>query len=74
MKLLDSLRFRMATLFQRSQVNAEMDDELRSHIQLRADDLEHSGVETVELVAVKIPPILERQPRGRRSDRDGWTI
>ena len=48
MKLLDSLRFRMATLFQRSQVNAEMDDELRSHIQLRADDLEHSGVDRAE--------------------------
>ena len=31
MKLLDSLRFRMAALFRRSQVNAEMDDELRSH-------------------------------------------
>jgi len=48
MKLLDSLRFRLATLFQRSQVNAEMDDELRSHIQLRADDLEHSGVDRAE--------------------------
>ncbi len=32
MKLLDSLRFRIAALFQRSQMNAEMDDELRSHI------------------------------------------
>lgn len=44
MKLLDSLRFRIATLFQRSQVNAEMEEELRSHIQLRADDLERSGL------------------------------
>jgi hypothetical protein len=40
MKLLNSLRFRIAALFQRSQMNTEMDDELRSHIQHRADDLE----------------------------------
>src|SRR6516165_91374 len=44
MKLLDSLRFNVAALFQRAQVNAEMDDELRSHIQHRADDLERSGL------------------------------
>jgi hypothetical protein len=31
MKLLDSLRFRIATLFQRSLMNAEMEEELRSH-------------------------------------------
>jgi hypothetical protein len=48
MKLLDSLRFRIATLFQRSQMNAEMEDELRSHIQLRADDLERSGLPRAE--------------------------
>ena len=45
MKLLASLRFRIVTLFQRSQMNAEMEDELRSHIQHRADDLEHSGLD-----------------------------
>ena len=44
MKLLDSLRFRIATLFQRSQINAEMHEELRSHIEHRADDLERSGL------------------------------
>ncbi|HYL76374.1 MAG TPA: ABC transporter permease [Bryobacteraceae bacterium] len=44
MRLLDSLRARLSTLFQRSQVNAEMDEELGSHIQLRADDLELSGL------------------------------
>ena len=44
MKLLDSLRSRIATLFQRSQMNAELEDELRSHIQHRADDLERSGL------------------------------
>ncbi len=44
MKILDSIRFRLATLFRRSRLNAEMDDELRSHIQHRADDLERSGL------------------------------
>jgi choline dehydrogenase-like flavoprotein len=44
MKFLDSLRFRMATIFQRSQMNDEMVEEIRSHIQHRADDLERSGV------------------------------
>lgn len=48
MKLLDSLRFRMATLFHRSQMNAEMEEELRSHIQHRADDLERSGLPRAE--------------------------
>ena len=48
MKLLDSLRFRIATLFNRSQLNAEMEEELRSHIQHRADDLEHSGMDRSE--------------------------
>ena len=44
MKLLDWLRFRIATLFQRSKMNAEMEEELRSHIQHRADDLQRSGL------------------------------
>jgi predicted permease len=44
MRLLDSLRFRIAAFFRRSQMSAEMEDELRSHIQLRADDLERSGL------------------------------
>ena len=44
MRVLDSLRFRIASLFRRSQLSAEMEEELRSHIQLRADDLERSGV------------------------------
>jgi predicted permease len=48
MKLLDSLRFRIATLFQRSQMNAEMEEELRAHIQNRADDLERSGFPRTE--------------------------
>jgi predicted permease len=44
MRLLDSLRFRIATLFHRSQLNTELEEELRSHIEHRADDLERSGV------------------------------
>ena len=44
MKLLDLLRFRLSTLFHRSHFSAEMEEELRSHIQHRADDLERSGV------------------------------
>lgn len=48
MKLLDSLRLRIATLFQRSRISSEMEAELRSHIQLRADDLERSGMDRAE--------------------------
>jgi predicted permease len=48
MKLLDSLRFRIATIFQRSRMNAEMEEELRSHVQHRADDLERSGLPRAE--------------------------
>ena len=44
MKFVDSIRFRFAALFQRSQMNAEMEEEIRSHVQHRADDLEHSGM------------------------------
>jgi hypothetical protein len=48
MKLLDWLRFRIATFFQGSQVNAEIEEELRSHIQHCADDLERSGLGRAE--------------------------
>ena len=48
MKLLASLRVRIANLFQRSHRNSEMEDELRSHIQHRADDLERSGLARAE--------------------------
>jgi hypothetical protein len=44
MRFIDSLRFRMAAVFHRSAMNAEMEVELRSHIQHRADDLERSGM------------------------------
>jgi hypothetical protein len=44
MKIFDSLHFRIATIFRRNQVRAEMEEELRSHIEHRADDLERSGL------------------------------
>jgi predicted permease len=48
MKVLDSLRFRVAALFQRSQIHAEMEEELRSHIAHRADDLVRAGMDRAE--------------------------
>jgi len=48
MKLIDSLRFRIAGLFHRSGLNKDMDDELRAHIELRADDLERTGLTRTE--------------------------
>jgi len=48
MKFLGSIRLRISALFRRSELNAEMDDELASHIQLRADDLERSGLSRAE--------------------------
>ncbi len=46
MKLLDSLALASGRHgFRRSRSNAEMDDELRSHIEHRADDLERSGLD-----------------------------
>ncbi len=48
MRFLDSIRLRIAALFRRSELNADMDDELASHIQLRADDLERSGLSRAE--------------------------
>jgi predicted permease len=38
----------MASLFQRSKMHAEIEEELRLHIQHRADDLERSGVARAE--------------------------
>jgi predicted permease len=48
MSFLGSPRFRIASLFGRSQISAEMEEELRSHVQHRADDLEHSGLSRTE--------------------------
>jgi predicted permease len=44
MRLLDSLRFRFAALFQRAQTRTEIEEELRAHIELRADDLVNAGM------------------------------
>ena len=48
MKLLASLRSLVSALFERARVNREMEDELRSHIQHRADDLERGGLARAE--------------------------
>jgi predicted permease len=48
MRVLESLRFRIACLFKRSEMSAEMEEELRAHVQLRADDLERGGVARAE--------------------------
>jgi len=48
MKLLDSLRFRIGAIFGRAHLNDEMDYELRSHVELRADDLERCGLTRAE--------------------------
>jgi predicted permease len=44
MSFLSSLRAVSNSLFRRAQVDSDMDEELRSHIQHRADDLERSGL------------------------------
>ena len=44
MRLLATLQSMVAALFRRSQVDHEMEDELRSHIEHRADDLERAGL------------------------------
>ena len=48
MSFLTSLRSLASTLFQRSQIDVEMEEELHSHIQHRADDLERSGLPRAE--------------------------
>jgi hypothetical protein len=45
MKLLAYLRSLAVKFFHRSQVDGDMAEELRSHIQHRADDLERSGLD-----------------------------
>jgi hypothetical protein len=48
MKLLSYVRSLTARFLHRTQVEDEMAEELRSHIQHRADDLERSGVDRAE--------------------------
>ena len=44
MTFFETLRFKVGSLFGRERMDAEMDDELRSHIEHRADDLERNGM------------------------------
>ena len=44
MTLLDYLPSRLSMLFQRCRINAELEEELQSHVLHRADDLERSGL------------------------------
>ncbi len=48
MRLTESLRLRMAALLGRAEMRAEMDEELRSHMEHRADDLNRSGLSRAE--------------------------
>jgi predicted permease len=48
MKLLSTLHSFMTAVLRRTEVENDMDDELRSHIQHRADDLERSGIPRAE--------------------------
>ncbi len=48
MKLLASLRTLLNFVFRRAGVEAEMEDELRSHLQARADELERQGLAHAE--------------------------
>jgi predicted permease len=48
MNILDSLRIRIVSLFRSDEPRAEMEEELRSHIEHRADDLERSGLDRPE--------------------------
>jgi hypothetical protein len=48
MNLLAYFRSFAAKFFRRSQIEDDVEEELRSHIQHRADDLEHSGLNRTE--------------------------
>jgi putative ABC transport system permease protein len=48
MKFFAHLRSLASTLFHRPQTDREMDEELRSHIQIRTEDLERSGLSDAE--------------------------
>lgn len=46
--MLRELFFTLRSFFRRNHSEAEMDEELRAHIQVRADDLERSGLSRAE--------------------------
>ncbi|WP_158748062.1 ABC transporter permease [Acidobacterium sp. S8] len=48
MRFIEYLRSLSSTLLRRGRINGEMEEELRSHVQHRADDLERSGMPRAE--------------------------
>src|SRR5207244_11984950 len=48
MNLLSSLRSLVTALVNRGRIENDTDEELRAHVQNRADDLEHSGLTRAE--------------------------
>jgi predicted permease len=48
MKFLDAIRFRLAALFAPSKLNSDVDDEMRAHMEHRADDLQRTGLSRAE--------------------------
>ena len=48
MKILSSIRTRLAFVLHRARAEREMDEEIRSHLQNRADDLERQGISRAE--------------------------
>ena len=48
MRLLDAIRARLYAMFHRAEVNGEVEEELRVHVQHRADDLERGGLTRAE--------------------------
>jgi hypothetical protein len=48
MSLLSSIRVLLTSVFRRLQIEREMEEELRSHLQSRADDLQQQGLSRAE--------------------------
>ena len=48
MRILDTMRARWSALMNRSAMRDELEEELRNHLQHRADDLERSGMSRAE--------------------------
>src|SRR5207244_7866189 len=62
MNLLSSLRSLVTALVNRGRIENDTDEELRAHVQNRADDLEHSGLTRAE---------AERRAGDRKSGGEG---
>lgn len=48
MRILDAMRARWSALVHRSAMRDELEEELRGHLQHRADDLERRGISRAE--------------------------